>query len=69
MGDGVGICQKCKKTRKDFCPYNLFQSMFIWNIKPKNKIKSKLGLLAHVQFAQKFRIKLGSIKAFKRPWP
>ncbi len=24
QGNGVGICQKYKKKRKDFSPYNLF---------------------------------------------
>jgi hypothetical protein len=57
MGDGIGICQKCKKTRKDFSPYNVFQFMFICNINPK-KIKSRLSLLAHVHFEQKIQIQI-----------
>jgi hypothetical protein len=67
MGDGIGICQKCKKTRKDFSPYNVLQFMFIWNIKQK-KINSRFSLSAHVHCEQKFKFKLKSIRAFKRPW-
>jgi hypothetical protein len=28
-GRWIGICQKCKKIRKIFSPYNVFQFMFI----------------------------------------